>query len=237
MCCGVGGSILLERKKSQRWTNEAEAKLLIEELITANRMFLWGKSAIPLFLTVVWALDKIRADRFSDPLLVTITGALASINSRLDGPKLPSPYDSADEAIAKILRRRFDSEKQMELRASASYTLESLVTIITRRLWKNHLAGLWTHISHISLARVVPEKPDYLFLWRWEHKRRTEQSRSYDIPQSWQQLLREARRSEDYHLPTAIKEQFDFSLLFLLCYPHRLNTALVKHLENKVQSL
>jgi hypothetical protein len=229
--------ILLDRKQSRRWANEAEAKLLIENLITQDRMFLWGESAIPLFLAVIWALDKVRADPFSDRLLITMTGALSSINGRLHGPKLPSPYDSADEAIAKILRRRFHSEKQMELRAAASYTLESLVTMITRRLWKNNLAGLWTDVSHVSLARVVPDEPHDLFLWRWEHKRGTEQSRSYDAPQSWQQLLREARRSEDDRLPTAIKEHFDFSLLFLLCYPHRLNTALVKHVEEKVQNI
>ena len=68
-----------------------------------------------------------------------------------------------------------------------------------------------------------------------EHER--DQSRSYDALQSWQQLVREARRSEDDCLPTAIKEHFDFSLLFLLCYPHRLNTALIEHLEDKIQKL
>lgn len=119
----------------------------------------------------------------------------------------------------------------MELQAAASYTLESLVTIVARRMWRNGLAMFWLPITKIDLVRLVPDKPEDMLLWHWGFERGSNQSRLFPAPQSWRELLIESRRDEDDSLPNVIKNEFDFTLLFLLCFPHRLSRALVKHLE------
>jgi hypothetical protein len=238
ICAGVVATkILLELQQGTRWREEQRAKALIEDMISRERFFPWGESAVPFFMMIIWALDKLRADQFSDGILLRTISIIAHINSRLNAPKLPPPYDSADEANAKLLRRQLNGEKQLDTRAAAAYTLEPLVTIAARRLWRNTLASIWKQISRISLLRLVPDIPRDILLWRWNYKSGVEQSRLYDTPQSWRQLLIEARRSDEHLLPRVLRDNFDFALLFVLCYPHRFATPLIKYLDESIRKI
>jgi len=237
ICAGVlGAKVVIDRHHGTRWLQESLAKQNMERLFSDGRLVLWGESAVPFFLVLVWALDCLRGDQFSDRILFAILTALVHQNSRHSAPKLPHPYDSADEANAKVLRRLFESETAVELRATASYTLEPLVTIVARRMWRNVLAAIWSPITKTDFVRLVPDKPRDLLLWHWGHERGSNQTRSFPAPQSWRELLAESRREGD-PLPTVIKEDFEFAMLFVLCFPHRLTTALVKHIEEEMQTL
>jgi hypothetical protein len=234
---GIAAKVLVAHHRSQQWDQEALAKKTIEQLFLNGRLFIWGESAIPSFLIIMWALDNLRGDQFADRILFAAIGGLAYQNSKLSNPKLSEPYDSADEALTKNLRRVFEGEKALETHAMSSYTLESLVIIAARRMWRNVLATIWTPITKIDLIKLVPDDPIDLLLWNWGHKRGNNQSRKFPSPQSWNALLNESRRNEDDSLPGVIKDEFDFALLFLLCFPHRLSRALAKHLEDKMRYL
>ena len=237
VCAGaIAAKVLIERENS-RWDRELRARELLEDLFIRGRLFLWGESAVPLFLMQLWARDKLRADQSADGILFGVLSAVTIVNSRIDGPKLPSPYDSADEANAKALRRAFDGEQAMDLQSAASYTLEPLVCLMARRLWRNTLAPLWPRITKIDLIRLVPDKPRDLLLWDWRHRHGTNQSRRFPSPQSWRELLHDARTDEARSVPSVIRDEFDFAVLFAMCFPHRLTRPVVKHLDDVVRAL
>ena len=232
ICAGaMAANILVQRKQGEPWELESAASELIKRMFTESRCVIWGESAVPFFLATMWAIDQLRGDQFGDQILLSALGTIAHTNSKVHGPKLPNPYDSADEANARFLDRLFKKHKAMDLQATASYTLAPLVMITARRLWRNALASLWYQITEVSLISAIPDAPIDLLLWRWEHQRGNQRSRLFGAPQSWHRLLEESRRPETESLPIVLREEFDFALLFLLCYPHRLTTALAKHFE------
>jgi len=238
ICAGiVSAKILIHRKQGKPWQKESLAKEKLEDLFTNGRHFLWGESAVPFFLAEMWALDQLRADQFSDQILFAVLSVITQLNSVVTGPKPPSPYDSADEANSKALRRLLEGEKAMELQSAASYTLESLVNIAARRMWRNALAAQWSRITKIDLIRLVPDKPRDLLLWDWGYESGSNQSRRFAAPQSWRELLIESRRDESDSVPAVIKDDFDFALLFVLCFPHRLTRAIAKHFEGAMRQI
>lgn len=238
ICAGaIAAKVLLSIHSGVDWERRQYAKATLERLFVDGRLIIWGESAVPFFLMMVWALDNLRGDQFSDMILLKILSAIVRQNSQLSAAKLPLPYDSADEANAKALRHLFEDEKALETQAAASYTLESLVLAAARRLWRNTLAATWSPITKTDLVRLVPDKPEDLLLWHWGHDRGSNQTRLFPAPQSWGELLTESRRDERSSLPDTLKQEFDFSLLFVLCFPHRLTTALVKHMEDQTRNL
>jgi len=237
ICAGAMAiNTLLSRRNQDQWNYENLASNKLEELFSGERLLIWGESAVPFFLAIMWALDEFRGDQFSDRVLFATLAAVVNRNVGYLKPKLPLPYDSADDANAKLFRRVFKMEKAMELQASVSSTLESLVTIIARRMWRSSLTMFWSPITKIDLNKLVPDKPHDILLWYWGYKRGINQARKYPPTQSWRELLVESRRNEDDALPNVIKTEFDFALLFLLCFPHRLSKQLVKYFEHQIPS-
>jgi hypothetical protein len=237
ICAGaIAINVLLTRHDHEPWKQESLARKTLEELFKNKRLLVWGESAVPFFLAITWSLDRLRSDQFSDTVLFATLSAVVNQTHGYLTPKLSNPYDSADDASAKLFRRVFKDEKAMELQAAVSYTLESLVTIVVRRMWRNGLSMFWSPITKIDLNRLVPDKPHDILLWKWGYERGANQARKYPPTQSWRELSADARRNEDDSLPAILKSDFDFSLLFLLCFPHRLSRALVKFFEVKVSS-
>jgi hypothetical protein len=238
ICVGaVATKILIERERLAAWPQESAGKALIEQLIRDQRTLLWGESAVPLYAAIIWALDRLRPDAFSDLILLRVLRAIATVNTRRYSPHLASPYESADDANAKVFRRLFEPATESYLQDHASRTAEALVALAARRLWRNALAAMWSDLSKMDLVRLVPDKPRDIYLWRWGHKRGSEQSRRYESPQSWAALLAAARKCERQSLPSALKEHFDFAMLFFLTYPHRFSVPIVKHLDSTVREM
>ncbi|MCC6819248.1 MAG: hypothetical protein IT579_00820 [Verrucomicrobia subdivision 3 bacterium] len=238
VCAGaIAAQILVSRQHGNPWEHESNAKECIEKLFTGGRLFLWGESAVPPFVALVWALDQLRGDQFADRILFSALSGLVHQNSNHSLPKSPSPYDSADDANSKWLKRLFEKETALDLQATASYSLEALVTLVARRLWRNTLAALWSPITKIDMVRLTPDHPRDILLWNWGNLRGANQSRKFGAPQSWAELLDESRRDESDSLPDVIRTNFDFGLLFMLCFPHRLSRSLVKHFEERMRFL
>ncbi len=235
ICAGaIATKVLVTRHNAKQWDQEALAKKKLENLFLNKRLTVWGESAVPFFLAQMWSLEKLRGDQFSDAILFAVLSALVQNSLGRDTPKLSWPYDSADETHAQAFRRFFNIEETTEVKTAASYTLESLVAIVARRLWRNELARFWSPITKIDFVRLTSDTPTDIFLWRWGNERGANQLRKFPPKQSWCELLAESRRHEDNMLPEAIKNEFDFALLFLLCFPHRLSRALVKHLDDRM---
>jgi hypothetical protein len=238
ICAGaIAAKTLIERYHGQPWEKEPAARETIERLFWKSRICVWGESAVPFIVAATFAVDKIGGDYPPDKMLFSTVATIAAQNSRHSSPKLPSPYDSADEANSRSLLRLLKGNKAMQAQSTASYMLEPMVLLFARRLWRNALAGIWSPITKIDIVRLVPDTPIDLLLWNWGNQRGSNQSRKFSAPQSWAALLAESRRNEDASLPSIIKSELDFALLFLLCFPHRLTTGLVKHLDDRMRTL
>jgi hypothetical protein len=232
ICAGaISARVLISIHTNEKWDQEALAKDTIESLFSKGRLMAWGESAIPHFLAIMWAMDELRGDQFSDRFLFAALSVVANQNSGRSNIKLPSAYASADEANASLFHRLFNEEKVHERQASTSSSLESLVTIAARRMWRNGLSMFWAPITNIDLEQIVPDKPRDILLWDWGFDRGMNRTRKYPPTQSWRELLADSRRDESNSLPNVIKGEIDFAILFLLCFPHRLSPALVKFFE------
>ena len=240
ICSGaIAIRLLLALKNREEWEMESLAKQIIVELFKSNRLLLWGDSSVPFFLATMWAVDETRGDQLSDGILLSLLSAVCVTCCNSNPMKLAPPYKSADDAISKTFTSLFEEKDSTATQqyASASFSLGPLVTLTTRRLWRNQLASLWSLITKLDAVQLVPDEPRDLLLWDWGHISGSNQSRRFAAPQSWAELLKEARRNEDNALPTTLKEHLDFELLFLLCFPHRLVYPLVKHLDVVIHDL
>jgi hypothetical protein len=238
LCAGaLGARILLGRSAGEPWSEEERAKQKLEELHKGGRLFVWGESAVPMFLAVMWAAEKLRADHWSDAVLLSVLAGVATANSGRLNHKLAPPHDSADEALEVIFQRVLQKKPIKEVQAAASYTLEPLVILAARRLWRNSLASFWEQITKTTLVRLVADHPRDLLLWNWRHERGSNDSRNFAAPQSWRELLIEARRAEDESLPSVLRDEPDFRWLFLLCFPHRLTRATAKYFDTTCSRL
>jgi len=238
MCAGIiAATILIKRKGGEVWDRETEGRRTLMDVLRQGRVFIWGESAIPFVLAIVWALDVLTPEQLSDGLLLSTIGVIARTNTTSGSLKLPHVYDSADEAMAKVLRGLLDGEGGLRQQAPVSLALEPLVHLAALRLWRNQLAGMWSPLSKVRLLRLVPDEPVDTLLWRWERTCGQNQTRNFNAPQSWPELLAEARRDELRSIPNILRERFEFALLFLLCFPHRISTGLIKHLDGLVSRL
>lgn len=238
ICAGaIATKALADRARGNTWAYEDSARATLQRLLTDARICIWGESAIPFLLMTAWAVDQLGGEYPGERVLFSIISAIATQNSNYGSVKMPHPYDSADEANLKHLSRMLKGHTAMEKQATASYALEPIVLLFARRLWRNTLAGIWSHITKVDIVRLVPDTPSDLLMWRWRNSRGTNQSRKFSAPQSWRALLAEARRNEDKTLPAVLKTDIDFALLFMLCFPHRLTTGFAKHLDTITRTL
>ncbi len=141
-----------------------------------------------------------------------------------------TPYRAPDEVIEAELRRLRDPNRHEEREAAASYTLESLITLATRRLLRASLAQTWYQISRVEMASFQPQRPRDLLLWKCATGK--ECAKWPNAPQSWNALQRDARRQEPEQLPELFTSNPNFALMFLLAYPHRIGAPLVKALDS-----
>ena len=237
ICAGVVSvAVLFGRCRAQPFARSSEAKTLLEKLFVEGRLLFWGEAAAPFFLAMIWALETMRGDSFTDAILVGMVKTITMRNSPRLFWKFPQPHEAADDTQAKVLTRLLEEVPPL-MEAAASYVLEPLVLMLASRLWKNSLAAQWSQISLVDLARLVADSPRDLLLWDWGQERGSHQSRMFDCPQSWQVLLAEARQDEDDKLPAILKDDTGFKLLYLLCFPHRLSRPFTKHLESFFRTL
>lgn len=238
LCAGaIAAKVLADRTHGKIWACEDTARTTLQRLLNDGRICIWGESAIPFLLMIAWAVDQLGGEYPGERVLFSIIGAIATQNSSYEAPKFPHPYDSADEANSKLLSRILKGHNAMNKQATASYMLEPIVLLFARRLWRNALAGLWSPITKVHIVRLVPDVPRDLLMWRWGKSRGKNQTRKFSAPQSWAALLAEARRDEGEALPAVLKTDLDFALLFMLCFPHRLTTALAKYLDTIARKL
>lgn len=206
----------------------------VRDLARGRRTLIWGESAIPFYIAMVIFLGNAGGNRLDEGLLLSLVRALTATNGRRSRRGLADPYEDADEALERSLRRMQKTAPRPRMHIGRAFTLEGLVLLCARRLLKVPLESCWPAITYVDFVKFIPDEPNDFLLWHV-----SEGSLDSRVPartQSWAKLLTMAR-SKDYrrNLPTALLDRPGFALLFALVFPQRLTSDLVLFLDDSLR--
>jgi hypothetical protein len=188
---------------------------LIHRLVTDGRVFFWGESALPNFLVICWLLEQSGQSWLAEGVMLGVVGALTKFNQKLSANPLSGPEVLPDEVFSSILKKNAKPEMAHGRRAPVSWSLESLL-----HLWD---------ITHVEMASFRPNRAADALLWFTNAGE--EMERLAGKPQSWKEFTDIARTNDLNALPAILRNDPDFALMFMLAYPHRASTTLVKALD------
>ena len=100
-----------------------------------------------------------------------------------------------------------------------------------RRNRREFLENSWRKISRLDLLSFQPQATIDVLIW--ECREGHESVRKAEMKQSWSTLRSEGVRDRSEMLPSVLRTDKDFGLMFLLTYPHRLSAALVRSLDGE----
>jgi hypothetical protein len=222
-------------------------KYFIMDFIQSNlrKMQLWGEAAIPQYLSVILYLKCFCGEPTNDFILSNLVEGVSMLNGPHSLSALPNPYYQATDILPILFEKQlaqFLPAKYLQpIRpikdsfSGTSFTLEGLVNIYVKRLWKQQLKLLWCDITKISLISFKPkEKWHY---WRWHNDEGQESCKYFNQTQEWEKLVNDANNLIFSDIPISISEYPAYGLLFLIVVPHRWNTEVVKLIDSEISPL
>lgn len=239
----VSAALLWEKYLDGTSENATTVRAFIDR--NRQQLWLWGEGAVPSFLATGWALGHLRGRPEMLGIAMSLVAAICRANASPPGSRkaktedgqrfngVPAQTGIADPYvdIMQILRAglgREDSRFGMTY-AGQSYSLESLVLILARRLWRQHLGTMWREISYAALSTYIPDSPGTL--WRWHNDDGVVEHRYTKNPTRWADLQQRVEELDTRLLPTFADRYPHFLLLFVLVAPHRLNPTTALFLD------
>lgn len=219
-------------EKNTLWNNAVNDAFFVK---LKDSMKLWGEGAIysliVCFLYVNRALSKKEDDRAFSPLFTALEAVL-KFNSPDSKFGLLSPYYGITFAI----KRRYGQleEPLDEKFTGRSFLIRSLIDLLARHSRRLELEKYWRAITHIAQDKFIPEE-----LWQhftWHCDKGDNQSEFSNQTQSWIELVKNANAIDFDSIPKTIQTHLSFLPLFLLVYPHRINSNYIKFLDETVKN-
>lgn len=195
-----------------------------------NQLLLWGEAVIPQFLAFYWYWRTVDASLGPDFFLKSLIEVIAERSIRNDKEFIANPYFAENDIIPHILG--LNEEKLREDFKGESHTIESLLHLFVRRNWKQEMKLLWPDLTRLCFFSFYPDESWQYYLWRCKNG----ENISYLPPftKQWNQLRAEASESEGDKLPTFLKKDVVFAILFFIAYPHRLRADAVRWLDTEL---
>lgn len=190
-----------------------------------NSLYLWGETAVPQYLAMLWALWLLDYKELSDQLLhTTFKVVLDHSTSKLG---FPDPYFGLGKIV---LAKMGLSEDLKDISfAGRSYSLDSLIQLIANRGYRGVLAENWKKITSIQMSEFEPDSSWQYCKWHCEDGILHETLPK--APQSWKELVELSQEINLEKVPAYFVSKPNLLLLFLLVYPHRIRPDVVKFLD------
>lgn len=220
---------LMKRRIGENPPSADIAFPLIPRLVREGRFWFWGESALPNFLSIFWLLEHSGQNWIGEELLLHIINALTRENQKLSNDPLQGPEILPDEFFSSFLKKLRHPKPSRGRRAPVSWSLESLVQLLAIRMRRQALKARWWNITHVEMASFKPTRIADALLWHCDSGE--EMERLPRKPQSWGELTAAAKANDITTLPKILQDDPDFALMFMLAYPHRASTTLVKALD------
>jgi hypothetical protein len=194
-----------------------------------NNIHLWGEAAIVQSICTYYYFRKIDASPRPDFHLLHILDGLCKLNILGSKTALPNPYYNCEQVILSL--NEIEGSIIKDSFAGQSYTAESLMHLFVRRNYKVHARFSWPAYTKLINESIEFDHPWNAYLWRNETGA-TNVSSWPKRTKHWEELKLEASESNGGNLPILLK-RFPFLYpLFLIVYPHRINSETARWLES-----
>ena len=194
----------------------------VVELIVnnSNRLWLWGDSAVPFWLNMIWVLEKAdctkEAEEFLSYLLESPLSSTASVGDYIEEERpLAAPYYSLGDVLETIYGVADDAIDFGEFTGS-SYSLEVAVHAIARRGHRHLLEPNWRKATQVVIKTFVPDRAEDYF--SWHVAKGSNASYLLRPTESWRRLVEESRARTNGVL---VRHQ-KILHMFTLIAPHRM---------------
>ncbi len=198
-----------------------------------SKILFWGEAAIPQFLSYYWFFRKTDATPAPDFFLYGLIKSICSLNKLRSERALPNPYYQAEDLMPYLFG--FANIPLDDSFDGMSFSIEGLLHLFTRKLWKQRLKLLWPEISKINIE-VFEYKYKYHF-YRWNNREGSLKSIFFKSRQDWKELSESANENSGISLPPTIKKFPVLLLLFLIVYPHRMNADNLRWLDTQLSKV
>jgi len=200
-----------------------------------DSLTVFGESSLLAYIYIFLYFSKSlkESTKVASWLIVPLQ-TIISFNGRNGTTGLISPYYSFETAINSILGLESEDTETEESFQGVSFFAKAIIDLLARHNQKEIIQICWRELTYIQYERFVPEKKWMFFLWRSD-RGRTE----FEFPehtQSWKKLVTNATRINNQTIPKSILKLPFFLPLFLLVYPHRVDTNLIKYLDSQINT-
>jgi hypothetical protein len=181
-----------------------------------------GESDVPALLAMASALEHLGEMRTGEQMILSLVNTLSKINQRHSPAALADPYHNAEQVLLRHVGA--DSDLEGEEFDGRSYMLNVAVEWLARRLWRQHLAAMWSDITRVQCVEFQPSAPDaYLAV-----KDESGELKMWFAgqPHSWAALLRQSRQLETTRLPDVLWARRELIPYLPLLFPYRLTATL-----------
>jgi len=214
--------------RQQRLNPNWKADPWFDEFILANysKLELWGEAAAPQIFAVILCLSSRGLGHLGDRLLFELLKGIIELNDKEQG--ISDPYHHLGEVA--MMKQGFVEKARPENFKGRSFILESVVLLCARRGWRGTLAEFWKSITSIDFAEFRPDT-----LWQyclWECEEGKLHVTKPKAPQSWTELEHNATNVNPTTIPRLFRDVPEALLLFLMAYPHRIQTSAIMYLDS-----
>ena len=202
----------------------------LKNFLLDGRIAFWGEGAFPFICSMAWLLEQRGEVEQSNRLFIDWLGAVINKQQRESEDPLPDPYVSAEDVL-KQMAEIFSEDGPTRRKAIQSYCLFPLVLILVRRDCFNLLSNVWKRLSCVTITVFEYDSPAGYLEWLCE--KGVERDFIFMQPQSYRELDDLASKPPTQKLPSALREDLRFRLMFLLAFPHRLAWSIVGSLDHE----
>ena len=214
-----------EKKEMVSKHDEFIKKFCLEKM---SQMVLWGEAAIPQFLSLFWYLKTIDATPLPDSLIRNLANTIAVCNHPRSKNPISNPYFDENSVIPRSIG--ISDENIHENFQGCSFSIESLIHIITRRKWRQWMNGIWPDVSRLGFCFFIPDERWQYYLWNSE--KGLTATKFPPLTKKWDDIRREADEINNDNIPHYFINNPISLLIFLIVFPHRLRTDTVRLLDN-----
>lgn len=189
-----------------------------------------GEGAVPQFLAIFWHQCVSDPTVGSDRFLTELLSAILTAKLKPDELQVPGPYYSVGECV---LHHCNVPDKTIDASFDGSYTLEAILHLVVRRLWKQHVRHVWPDVTRMVLRQF--QCAELWHYYRWRNEAAGSNATTIPTPtKNWGDLRSEANDVTGGELPPLIKNYPILLLLFLIVYPHRITSSAIRWLDEEL---
>ena len=193
----------------------------------ASHVRIAGECDAPAWMVTACALEHLGQIQAAEGMMLSLVRTLSRLNQRNSKGALANPYHDTEQ----VLLQQFGAESDLDGEPfdGHSYMLHIAVAWLARRLWRQHLAMMWSDITHVQFLEFQPSSPDqYLAVEDDDGYLRTW---SAGQPQSWADLLAQSRVLDRSELPEILWERREMIPYLPLLFPYRLTATLAHAID------